>query len=72
MNGQNPEVNGGMNFYAYTGRAAGWLSAAAFVMAFINKIADKEWLFTPSDLLQAALYLVLFAIFSSMASIGSR
>ena len=61
-----------MNFYALVGKIAGWVSAAAFVMAFVNKIAYKEWLFSPSDLLQAALYLVLFAIFSSMASIGSR
>ncbi|MCL5435717.1 MAG: hypothetical protein M1275_01390 [Patescibacteria group bacterium] len=62
----------GMNFYALAGKAAGWVSAAAFVMAFVNKIAGKEWLFSPSDLLQAALYLVLFAIFASMASIGQR
>ena len=61
-----------MNFYALVGKIAGWISAVAFVMALINKIADKEWLFSPSDLLQAALYLVLFAIFSSMAAIGSR
>lgn len=62
----------GTNFYSFVGKAAGWISAAAFAMAFINKLADKEWLFTPSDLLQAALYLVLFAIFASMAAIGQR
>jgi hypothetical protein len=38
-------------------------------MAFINKLANKEWLFSPSDLFQASLYLVLFAIFAAMAAI---
>lgn len=61
-----------LNFYALAGKVSGWGSAAAFTLAFINKIADKEWLFTPSDLLQSALYLVLFAIFSSMASMSSK
>ncbi|MDP2932816.1 MAG: hypothetical protein Q8N81_01655 [bacterium] len=60
------------NFYSLAGKVSGWGSAAAFTFAFINKIADKEWLFTPSDFLQAALYLVLFAIFSSMASMSSK
>ncbi|MBI4054486.1 MAG: hypothetical protein HY397_04110 [Candidatus Doudnabacteria bacterium] len=54
------------------GKISGWASAAAFTLAFINKIAVREWLFTPSDLLQAALYLVLFAIFASMAAISAN
>lgn len=68
MHEVDPQPRG--NFYSLAGKLAGWVSVAAFTLAFINKIAFKEWLFTPSDLLQAALYLVLFAIFSSMASIA--
>ena len=59
-------------FYLFVGRSAGWISAGAFVLAAVGKIANKEWLFPPSDLFQAALYLVLFAIFATLASAGTR
>lgn len=72
MDEQNTGMRGKMNFYIYAGKIAGWMSALSFVMAFVNKIAQKEWIFSPSDMFQAALYLILFAIFASMASIGSR
>ena len=72
MDQQNMPAMGKMNFYAMAGKVAGWISAASFVMAFIDKLAGKEWLTSPSDLFQASLYLVLFAIFASMAAINIR
>ena len=58
-------------FYVKVGRISGWISAMAFALAIVNKLVVSEWLFSPSDLLQAALYLVLFAIFASMAALSS-
>ena len=58
-------------FYALAGKISGWGSVAAFILALWNKLDNTEWLFTPSDLFQASLYLVLFAIFASMAAISS-
>ncbi|PIR97223.1 MAG: hypothetical protein COT91_02515 [Candidatus Doudnabacteria bacterium CG10_big_fil_rev_8_21_14_0_10_41_10] len=64
--------NGYSKFYIVVGKISGWLSIASFALGLFNKLSVREWLFTPSDLLQAALYLVLFAIFASMAAISSR
>ena len=58
-------------FYVQVGKLSGWISALAFALAIVNKLRVSEWLFSPSDLLQAALYLVLFAIFASMAALSS-
>lgn len=69
---QNNTHRRGSGFYVLASQAAGWGSVAAFGLAFGNKIMGREWLFSPSDLLQAALYLVLFAIFASMAAISTR
>ena len=59
-------------FYIVVGKISGWISAVAFALGLFNKLTVREWLFSPSDLLQAALFLVLFAIFASMAAISSR
>ena len=64
--------NGYSKFYVVAGKISGWLSIVAFALGLFNKLSVREWLFTPSDLLQAALYLVLFAIFASMAAISAR
>jgi hypothetical protein len=69
MTDQNPTPSSGSNYYGLFAKVAGWISVATFTMAFINKLANKEWLFSPSDLFQASLYLVLFAIFAAMAAI---
>ncbi|OGE80037.1 MAG: hypothetical protein A2826_00955 [Candidatus Doudnabacteria bacterium RIFCSPHIGHO2_01_FULL_43_23] len=58
-------------FYVKAGKISGWISALAFTLAIVNKLIVSEWLFSPSDLLQASLYLVLFAIFASMAALSS-
>jgi len=57
-------------FYSLAGKVTGWISVASFALALINKINNSELLFNPSDLLQASLYLVLFAIFASMSAIS--
>ena len=51
---------------------SGWISLLAFALALWNKLDYKEWPFTPSDLFQACIYLVLFAIFASMAAVAIR
>lgn len=58
--------------YVLLAQIAGYASLVAFILALVNKLDNEEWLFTPSDLFQAALYLVLFAIFSSMAAVAIR
>ncbi len=67
-----PSSGGFSRFYLLIGKVAGWGSAIAFTWAFVNRIVNTEWPFSPSDLFQASLYLVLFAIFSSMAAISSK
>ena len=72
MDNQPQSTSGMSKFYLIVGKISGWGSAAAFALAFVNKITGSEWLFSPSDLFQAALYLILFAIFTSMVAISQK
>jgi hypothetical protein len=60
------------SFYSIAGQFAGWISVILFALAVFNKLNGSEILFNPSDLLQAALYLILFAIFSAMVAINQQ
>jgi len=60
------------SFYVIAGQFAGWISVILFALALFNKLKGTEILFNPSDLLQASLYLILFAIFSSMVAINQQ